>query len=71
MTKEDLSQQFNLSRLKYEALERKIDKILDNQEVLIKQLLFLMDYSMGDDEKRRQIKEDLQRFSKEQERVLQ
>ena len=55
----------------YELLERKIDKILDNQEVLMKQLLFLMDYSMGDDEKRRQIKEDLQRFSKEQERVLQ
>ena len=71
MTKEDLSQQFNRSRLKYELLEQKIDKILDNQEILMKQLLFLMDYSMGDDEKRRQIKEDLQRFSKEQERVLQ
>ena len=63
MTKEDLSQQFKL--------EQKIDKILDNQEILMKQLLFLMDYSMGDDKKRRQIKEDLQRFSKEQERVLQ
>ena len=56
---------------KYELLKQKIEKLLDNQELLIKQLLFLMDYSMGDDEKRRQIKEDLQRFSKEQERVLQ
>lgn len=72
MTKTDLSVQFNRLRLKQEVMERQINMILENQQIIMQQNLFIMDYLIGDDEKREQIKKDLGLlFQTKQERKLQ
>ena len=53
MTKLDLQQEINRSRLKYEILDKKLDMILENQQIIMQQGLFILDYLIGDDEKRR------------------
>lgn len=71
-TKTDLSVQFNRLRLKQEVMERQINMILENQQIIMQQNLFIMDYLIGDDEKREQIKRDLGLlFQTKQERTLQ
>ena len=42
-----------------EVNNKKQDRILENQEIIIKQLLFVFDYMIGDDEKREKIKRNL------------
>ena len=42
-----------------EVNNKKQDRILENQEIIIKQLLFVLDYMIGDDEKREKIKRNL------------
>lgn len=42
-----------------EVNNKKQDRILENQEIIIKQLLFVLDYMIGDDEKREEIKRNL------------
>lgn len=71
-TKTDLSVAFNRWRLKQEVMERQINMILENQQIIMQQNLFIMDYLIGDDEKREQIKKDLGLlFQTKQERTLQ
>ncbi|MBP3221270.1 MAG: hypothetical protein J6M43_04420 [Neisseriaceae bacterium] len=71
-TKTDLSVAFNRLRLKQEVMERQINMILENQQIIMQQNLFIMDYLIGDDEKREQIKKDLGLlFQTKQERTLQ
>lgn len=59
MTKLDLQQEINRSRLKYEILDKKLDMILENQQIIMQQGLFILDYLIGDDEKREEIKKNL------------
>lgn len=59
MTKLDLQQEINRSRLKYEILDKKLDMILENQQIIMQQGLFILDYLIGDDEKREEIKRNL------------
>ena len=59
MTKLDLQHEINRSRLKYEILDKKLDMILENQQIIMQQGLFILDYLIGDDEKREEIKRNL------------
>lgn len=49
----------NKQDFQYEILNKKLDKILDNQEILMRQGLFVLDFLIGDDEKREEIKRNL------------
>lgn len=59
MTKTDLIPQLNRLKLQQEVSDRKLDNVLENQNIIIQQLLFVLDYLIGDDEKREEIKRNL------------
>lgn len=72
MTETDLNPQLNRLSLQQEVLAKKMDRILENQQIIMQQNLFIMDYLIGDDEKREQIKKDFGLlFQTKQERKLQ
>ena len=59
MTKQDFAKETSRARLRYENVERKLNNVLENQDIIIQQLLFVLDYLIGDDEKREEIKRNL------------
>lgn len=46
-------------------LNQKLDDILENQHIIVQQGLFLMEYLIGDDERRKQVKAMMQPISAE------
>ncbi|MBP5788650.1 MAG: hypothetical protein J6W29_00250 [Neisseriaceae bacterium] len=58
-TKIDLIPQLNRLKLQQEVSDRKLNNVLENQNIIIQQLLFVLDYLIGDDEKRAEIEQAL------------